>query len=197
MRIADNALSDAEIVRQVLDGNIDAFETLIHRYQRYVFSIAGRHLPPDEIEAVAQDVFIRAYQSLMKIKKAGSFKQWLSAITIRSCYDFWRKAHRTKEIAVTELTYEQKNWLEQTIADESEDLDKNYQHQKEAKQILEWLLSQLNPAEKMVLELVHLEGHTVKEAAELLGWSATNVKVRAFRARQKLQKLIQKIGMQR
>ena len=64
--------------------------------------------------------------------------------------------------------------------------------QQEAREVLDWALNKLSAEDRMVIELVYLEGLSGKEAAELLGWSVTNVKVRSFRSRKKLQKLLMK-----
>jgi RNA polymerase sigma-70 factor, ECF subfamily len=182
------APSDKDVIGWVLEGNTDAFETLLVKYKNYVFAIVNRHIPPDHVEDVSQEVFIRVYRSLPKLKKADSFKTWLSAISLRTCYDFWRKHYRSNETPISKLSREQKEWIAQTISDVSAADWEKRGREKEAREVLEWLLGILNPAERMVIDLVYLEGHSTKEAAGLLGWSETNVKVRAFRIRQKLQK---------
>jgi RNA polymerase sigma-70 factor, ECF subfamily len=186
---------DADIIRWVLEGNTSAFEKLLAKYKNYVFAIVNRHIPRDQVEDVSQEVFLRVYQSLRKLKNADSFKTWLSAITLRTCYDYWRKRYRSKETPVSTLSSEQREWIEQTISDtSSEDWEKRGR-EKEAREVLEWLLALLNPAERMVIDLVYLEGLSSKEAAGLLGWSEANVKVRAFRIRQKLRNhLVRKEG---
>lgn len=180
--------SDADIIDRVLDGNTDAFESLLIKYKSVVFSIVGRHVPVDQVEDVAQDVFVRVYQSLRKLKKADSFKAWLSAITLRTCYDFWRKGYRLKETPFGKLSLEQKDWLERSLATSSEDEWQSRGKEKEAGEILDLLLSTLNPAERMVINLVYVEGLSTRETAHMLGWSEVNVKVRAFRIRQKLKR---------
>jgi RNA polymerase sigma-70 factor, ECF subfamily len=182
------APSDAEIIGSVLAGNTGAFEILLAKYKNYVFTMVNRHIPRDHVEDVSQDVFIRVYQSLKKLKKADSFKTWLSAITLRTCYDFWRKRYRSKEMPVSSLSSEQRDWIERTISDTSTEDWETKSQEKETREVLAWLLALLNPAERMVIDLVYLEGLSTKEAANLLGWSETNVKVRAFRIRQKLKK---------
>jgi RNA polymerase sigma-70 factor (ECF subfamily) len=182
------APADAEIIESVLEGNTGAFETLLANYKNYVFTIVNRHIPRDHVEDVSQDVFIRVYQSLRKLKKADSFKTWLSAITLRTCYDFWRKRYRSKEMPVSTLSSEQRDWIERTISDSSAKDWEDKGREKEAREVLTWLLTLLNPAERMVIDLVYLEGLSTKEAAGQLGWSEANVKVRTFRIRQKLKK---------
>jgi RNA polymerase sigma-70 factor, ECF subfamily len=178
---------DADIIGWVLEGNTGAFENLLVKYKNYVFSIVHRHIPGDHVEDVSQEVFIRVYQSLRKLKRADSFKTWLSAVTRRTCYDFWRKRYRSKETPISTLSSEHREWIDRTISDASvEDWTKRGR-EKEARDVLAWLLAILNPAERMVVDLVYFEGLSSKDAARLLGWSEANVKVRAFRIRQKLK----------
>jgi RNA polymerase sigma-70 factor (ECF subfamily) len=185
-------LSDAEIINHVVGGDVNAFESLLTRYKELVLRIVKKHVPYNEVEDVAQNSFIRIFEALATFKSTGEFKQWLSAITLRTCYDYWRKAYRSKEISMSSLSEKHRDWLEQVISDrsESELLDKGSQN--EAGELLEWALANLSAEDRMVVELVYLEGLTGKEAAELLGWSLSNVKVRAFRSRKKLQKLLTK-----
>jgi RNA polymerase sigma-70 factor (ECF subfamily) len=183
-------LSDAEIIRQVVDGNINAFESLLARHKDLVLRIVKRHVPYNEVEDVAQSSFIRIFKALGAFKGKGEFKQWLSAITVRTCYDYWRKAYRSKEISMSSLTEKHCNWLEKVISDISDSDIQDKGRQKEAAELLDWALANLSPEDRMIVELVYLEGLTGKEAADLLGWSLSNVKVRAFRSRKKLEKLL-------
>jgi RNA polymerase sigma-70 factor (ECF subfamily) len=81
-------------------------------------------------------------------------------------------------------------WIEQMLAAQSEDQFRDQVQKREAAEVLEWALKQLSPENRAVLTLVHLEGRSVREAAQLLGWSVINVKVRAHRARQAVRKLL-------
>jgi RNA polymerase sigma-70 factor (ECF subfamily) len=184
------SLGDAEIVRQVIAGNVNAFEHLLKRYQGHVLTIVKKHMPYDQVEEVAQDVFVRAYQSLPSFKKDDSFKGWLSTIAVRTCYDFWRKHYRSREFSMSSLTEKNQVWLEHAMADKSSHDFRQKGLQEEAREILAWALDRLSAEDRMVLELVYLEGYSVKEVAGLLGWSTANVKVRSFRSRKKLHKLL-------
>jgi RNA polymerase sigma-70 factor (ECF subfamily) len=183
-------LSDAEIIRQVVDGDVNAFESLLTRYKDLVLRIVKRHVPYNEVEDVAQSSFIRIFKALSTFKGKGEFKQWISAITVRACYDYWRKAYRSKEISMSSLTEKHGEWLEEVISERSDSEVKDKGRQKEAAELLDWALANLSPKDRMIIELVYLEGLTGKEAADLLGWSLSNVKVRAFRSRKRLEKLL-------
>jgi len=183
---------DSEIVHQVVAGNVNAFEHLLKKYQNYVLGIVKKHTPYDQVRDVTQDVFIRAYQSLRTFKGDSSFERWLSTIAVRTCYDFWRKRYKSRELLMSSLSEKHQGWLEEAISDKSTQSFLERGLQEEAREILDWALERLSAEDRMVLELVYLEGHSVKEAAGLLGWSTANVKVRSFRSRKKLHKLLSK-----
>ena len=182
--------TDAEIVSQVLDGSVNAFESLLIRHKDLVLKIIKKHVPYDDVEETTQDVFVRVYQSLPTYKGKSDFKQWVSSITVRTCYDYWRKAYRSREVPMSSLTEKHQRWLEQVISDESEHSLEEKGCQKEARELLDWALGKLSAEDRTVLELVYLEGLSGKEAADALGWSVANVKVRSFRSRRKLKKLL-------
>ena len=181
---------DAEIIRQVIAGDVNAFENLLRKYERFVMAIVKKHIPHEHIEDTAQEVFLKAYQSLPSFKGKSSFPYWLSIIAVRTCYDFWREHYKSKEISMSSLTEQHVMWLEETMSDTSNELFHEKSLQKEAEEILNWALSNLSAADRMVLELVYLEGHSIKDAARLLGLSSVNVKVRLFRSRKKLHALL-------
>jgi len=181
---------DVEIVDRVMNGDINAFAHLMTRHKENVIKIVARHLPHQQVEETVQDVFVRAYQSLPTLKRKDGFKQWLATIARRTCHDFWRTRYRTQELPMSSLTDHHRSWLAQVIATESGEALFTKGRQKEAGELLDWGLAQLSADERMILELVHLEGLPGKEVARQLGLSVASVKVRAFRARHKLKKLL-------
>jgi RNA polymerase sigma-70 factor (ECF subfamily) len=184
------SLSDVDVIRRVIDGDVNAFEFLLKRYREHVLRIVSRHIPQHQVEETAQDVFVRVYQSLPTFGQKSGFKQWVSAIAVRTCHDFWRKHYRTREVPMSSLTEKHQEWLEKTVSDRSSESFFERGAQKEAGELLDWALDRLSPSDRMVLELIYLEGLSVKETAELLGWSTANVKIRSFRSRSKLKKLL-------
>ncbi len=90
MSVDTDTPSDVEIVRQVVDGDVNAFELLLNRHRDHVLKIVKKHVPYEQIEETAHDVFVRAYQSLPTFKNKSHFRHWLSSIAVRTCYDFWR-----------------------------------------------------------------------------------------------------------
>ena len=184
--------SDAEIIRRVLAGDVNAFELLIKRYQAHVFSIVRKHVPKTQADEVAHDVFVRAYQGLGGFSEKSGFSQWLAGIAIRTSYDFWRREYRRREIPASQLTDAHREYIENTVSGVSAETFEQDGRRLEAVEILEWALNRMSAPDRMVLELVYLEEYSHREAAELLGWSVVNVKVRAYRARKKLARILLK-----
>jgi RNA polymerase sigma-70 factor, ECF subfamily len=185
--------SDVEIIRRIIDGDVNSFEHLLKRYQDCVMRIVKKHIPFSEVEEMAQEVFVRAYQALPGFKGEDNFRKWLSAIAVRTCYDFWRRHYRSKEIPISNLSERHRDWLEKVLSSESNLFFSKESREDEARELLDWGLSKMSAKDRMVLELVYLEELSVKEAAGLLGLSVSNVKVRTFRSRKKLEKLLMKV----
>lgn len=185
--------SDAEIITRVIEADVNAFEILLKRYQTHVLNIVKRHVPPGQVEETAQEVCIRAYQGLSGIRDKNRFKQWVSAIAAKTCYDFWRKQYRSREIPMAELTQDHRQWVDGVLAEQADRLNQENRRRKESAELLDWALGKLSAAERMVFELVYLEGLSGKEAADLLGWSVANVKVRSFRCRKKMKKALSEL----
>ena len=184
---------DLQIINRVLQGEVECFAELIDRYHQHVTKIVNRHVPSDHVAEVAHDVFVRAFSGLAGFSTGVPFEHWLSGIAVRTCYDFWRARSR-EDMPVSAFTAEHEAWIDQVLADAS---DARFQEQvgrQETTDILRRALQRLSPENRLVLTLVHLEGHSVREAAQLLGWSVVNVKVRAHRARNALRRLLREKG---
>ena len=182
--------SDADIIQEVLEGNVNAFELLMGRYQGYVAGIVIKHVPQDRTEEIAHEAFIRAYRSLRTFKAKTPFKHWLASIAVRCCHDFWRRHYRRKETSVSSISEDGWEWVQTLRVNGSTDASDGYARNPEALRVLRWAMEGLSAEDRTVLTLVHMEGYTTAEAAELLHWSVPKVKIRAYRARKKLRKTL-------
>lgn len=192
LTIQERASEDRNLLRRIQGGETDRFAVIIGRYQRHVARIVGRRVPADHLEEIVHDVFVRAYFGLAQYSESVSLDHWLSGIAVRACYDFWR-ARKREEIPASSLTNEHHQWIERVLAPRSDEEFRDQVRRREAADVLEWVLGQLSPEHRAVLTLVHLDGYSSREAAQLLGWSAINVKVRAYRARQALRKILEAV----
>jgi RNA polymerase sigma-70 factor (ECF subfamily) len=186
--------SDAELIAAVLNGSSASFEPLIQKYQPRVFATARRYARREsEVEDIVQEVFIKAFQKLNSFRADAPFEHWLMRLAVRTCYDFLRAHQRNRELPFTELTEPESDWLDRYVsepdsADETSDA---------ARQLVEKILSRLSPAARMVITLLEIEGQSVKEIAALTGWSVPLVKVRAFRARAEMRKILKTINKEK
>jgi RNA polymerase sigma-70 factor, ECF subfamily len=190
MNFTDNAPDDTSVIHNILRGNINSFAILMDRYHDHVSRIVRSHVPRDYAPEVAHDTFVQAYQSLGGFKGTGRFKHWLAKIAIRCCHDFWRGYYQKQENRVGPLPDDCRNWVDHLLSDQSQERDAE---RMEARDLLQWALGQLSAAERTVLTLTHLDEYSVTEAAELLDWSVTRVKVQSHRARKKLRKILARI----
>ena len=178
---------DGELVRRAVGGNDSAFAELAERYRSRAFGTASRFARGRaELEDLAQDIFIRAWKGLGSYRYDAPFEHWFMTIAVRTCYDFLRKnrKRRESEVLVDESPADR-------YADRSDPHSERLQQRREAWELVSQLLEQLNDKERLIITLIDLEQKTVKEAAVLTGWSESNVKVRAHRARNKLREIYQ------
>lgn len=182
--------TDAELIAVVLKGDSSAFETLITRYQPRVFATARRYARREsEVEDIVQEIFLKAFQKLASFRGEAPFEHWLMRLAVRTCFDFLRGHQRNRETAFTELTEPETDWLERFVV-QPDDAD---DHATAAKQLIDRILEQLSPPARMVITLLEIEEKSVKEIAILTGWSVPLVKVRAFRARAEMRKILAKL----
>jgi RNA polymerase sigma-70 factor (ECF subfamily) len=169
---------DEEDVNGSLNGDGNAFRRLVERHQERI----GRQMwrfsrDLREHEELVQDVFVEAYRSLHSYARRAAFEHWLARIATRVGYRFWKNQARQRQ----QVPLEEWDQLPEDPAGELEP--------EEAAQILHELMAQLPPRDRLVLSLRYIDEKSVKETAELTGWSQSMVKVQIWRARQKLQKL--------
>ena len=181
---------DNELIDRILKGEVNIYRFLLNKYEPVVLRILKKRLPFEQVEEVAQVVFIKAYESLPSYRRQSCFKNWLSSIAIRSCYDFWRVRYKKKEVNISSIAVKDKEWLDKALLEQSFDVLTKKGQENEAREILEWAFNKLSPEDKIVLELIYLEGFSNKEASDLLGWGIAKVKVRSFRSRKKLEKIL-------
>lgn len=170
--------TDDRLIEKTLAGNHEAFAQLVARHKRKVFRLVARFARNNaELDDICQEVFIKAFENLRSFLRSAPFEHWLAKITVRTCYDALRR-RRTND--TQPLTYEVRDHsIEERKAAE------------EASKLLEWGMSKLRQDERLVITLLELEEKHVREIAELTGWSESNVKVKAHRARQALKRILE------
>ena len=178
--------TDKELIAEVLEWHTASFEPLVVKYQPRVFALARRYARrEDEVEDIVQTVFLKAYKKLSTYRGDAPFEHWLMRTATYTCYDFLRKHQRNREWNATDLSDEENDWLENVGEESSAETDRAA-----AKSLVEKLLDGLKPDDRHIITLLELEDKSIKEIAEITGFSESNVKVKAHRAREKMRKLL-------
>src|SRR5467141_4808961 len=182
---------DRELVRRAQAGDREAFEELVRRNQQRVFAVAGGILRRrEDVEDIAQQVFVKAYFSLKRFDQRAAFSTWLYKITVNECWDLLRKKKVRPLLYESDLSEEQAQQFSAT-----ERLDSGAQDvsdKLEAQEQVERLLQGLDERDRMMLILKEVEGFAIDEIAEILDLNANTVKVRLFRARRRIVNRVRK-----
>ena len=163
-------------------GTEAAFEELVRRHQQRVFAlVSGLLRRQEDVEDVAQQVFLKVYLSLRKFDQRAAFSTWLYRITINECWDYLRKKKVRPLVYESDLSEEQVSCLDGIASSGRPPEAPN--DRAEAKQLLERLLEKLSEPDRQLLVLKEMQGFSVQELAEILNLNVNTVKVRLFRAR--------------
>jgi RNA polymerase sigma-70 factor (ECF subfamily) len=186
--------TDAELIAAVLKGDAASFEPLVQKYSPRIFATARRYARREsEIEDIAQDIWLKAFERLESFRGEAPFEHWLMRLAVRTCYDSLRAHQRNRETTFTELSEPEQDWLDRFVSQS----DAASENADAARQLIARVLEQLSPAARLVITLQEIEQRSVKEVAELTGWSVPLVKVRAFRARAEMRKVLSRIAKEK
>jgi len=182
--------TEAELIAAVLAGDAASFEPLVQKYSPRVFATARRYARREsEVEDIAQEVWLKAFDKLGSFRGEAPFEHWLMRLTVRTCYDFLRGHQRSRESAFSDLTEPESNWLERFVV-QPEAATENAEA---ARLLVARVLERLSPSARLIITLLEIEDRSVKEIARLTGWSVPLVKVRAFRARAEMRKILARV----
>ena len=171
----------------------EAFEELIRRHQQRVFAVAGRILKKrEDVEDVAQQVFVKAYFSLKRFDQRAAFSTWLYRITVNECWDLLRKKKVRPLLYESDLSEEQTHQV--LASQERGSTGTDISDQLGDRQRVERLLEGLEERDRLMLILKEVEGFAIEEIAAMMGLNANTVKVRLFRARQRIVSRARKLG---
>jgi RNA polymerase sigma-70 factor (ECF subfamily) len=178
---------DVALVERVRDGDISAYDTLVHKYERQVFRIAQNITQNrEDAEDVMQDAFLKAYEKLDQFQGNSKFYTWLVRIAVNESLMRLRKRRSGKMVSIDEDVETEEGSVPRDLADWAPDPEQNYS-QSELKQILEKTIKGLPPGFRVVFALRDVDGLSTEETAEALNLSIPAVKSRLLRARLQLR----------
>src|SRR6266853_931357 len=163
----------------------EAFEELVRRHQHRVFAVASGILRRrEDVEDIAQQVFVKAYFSLKRFDQRAAFSTWLYKITVNECWDLLRKRKSRPLVYESDFSEEQSRQYSAMEREATKGLDTS--DRLAMRERLENMLGQLEKRDRAMLILKEVEGFSVEEIADSMGLNANTVKVRLFRARRRI-----------
>ena len=192
-RVDHRNSEEAALVRRVQARDEIAFREIVERYQAKVFSIIyGILRNHNDAEDIAQQVFSKIYFSIQNFDFRSSLLTWIYKITVNECYDYLRKKRVRKLVYESDFSEEDALRMEnsETAMDQRPAVDT----QLAQRDLVMKLLGKLSEEDRMLLLLKEVEGHSVEELSQMTGTNENTIKVKLFRARQKLVKAAHRLN---
>lgn len=166
-------------IQRILEGDIEVFSLLVSKYQNLVFTICSRVFDNrEEAEDIAQESFIKCFQSLKQFKGESKFSSWLYTITYNTCMNHLK--YKKRQTSVEDIA----NITDHEIIEQDQIFAKL--EQKEQTNLIQQALSKLELDEQMIIQLYYYEELPIKEISSILSLKIENIKIKLFRSRKKL-----------
>ena len=180
-----STLTDQHYIDKILQGETNAFAVLVDRYKDMIFTLALKMVKNrEEAEEVAQDTFIKIFNSLIKFKGDSKFSTWIYKIAYNTCLDRLKKNKKEDlNISIDEFSAHLIKTMDNALS---------VLEEKERKQTIQNCLNLLSSEENFLLTLFYFENQNLEEIGKIMSITANNVKVKLFRSRQKLAVILKK-----
>ncbi len=179
-------LVDFSLIERAQQGDSSAFNEIVTAYRRRIMGTITRLIArPEDVEDVAQEVFVRLYFSLDQLRTAQVFEPWLHRLTVNAAFDYLRKQRRRQEFRMSDLS-EQQVVMADALAGGRAEQDE--QHSKKIRESVDSLLGAVSEADRILLLQKEVEGLSLKELEKIYRVNENALKVRLFRARQRVLK---------
>ena len=181
-----------EIIGRIRRGDTTAADEFVELLHPTISSVVHRCCPwREEYRDMVQEVFLKIFQHLDQLQTSGrGVFNWARRIALTTCLNHQRRWRSRPELRWADLSEEQATLLEQSPLLGKEN---NLTQQIAARDLIAKLLEQLEPTDRMIIELLDLEQCNLSEIRRLTGWSLINIRVRAFRARRKLKAALRRL----
>ena len=179
-------LVDFELIKRAQKGDSAAFNEIVLVYRKRILGTVARLIARrEDVEDVAQEVFLRLYFSLDQLREPEVFEPWLHRLTVNSAFDYLRKQRRRQEFRMSDLSEQQVMLADAMAGGKAE---QNELYQKKMRESVESLLGAVSEADRILLMLKEVEGLSLKELEKVYKVNENALKVRLFRARQRVLK---------
>jgi RNA polymerase sigma-70 factor, ECF subfamily len=184
-------LVEFDLIQKAQQGDAGAFNQIVSAYRRRIMGtishVIGR---PEDVEDVAQEVFIRLYFSLGQLRTAEVFEPWLYRLTVNASYDYLRKSRRRVESRMADLS-EQQVMMADAVAGSRAQTEES--EKRRVRDTVQELLSTVSEEDRILLTLKEVEGLSLKELEKIYHVNENALKVRLFRARQRVLKNLKEV----
>jgi RNA polymerase sigma-70 factor (ECF subfamily) len=184
-------LVEFDLIQKAQQGDAGAFNQIVSAYRRRILGTISRLIGrPEDVEDVAQEVFIRLYFSLGQLRTAEVFEPWLYRLTVNASYDYLRKSRRRVESRMADLS-EQQVMMADAVAGSRAQTDET--EKRRVRDTVHELLSTVSEEDRILLTLKEVEGLSLKELEKIYHVNENALKVRLFRARQRVLKKMKEV----
>jgi RNA polymerase sigma-70 factor (ECF subfamily) len=179
-------LVEFDVIRRAQSGDSAAFNDVVLAYRKRILGTIARLIArPEDVEDVAQEVFLRLYFSLDQLRTPEVFEPWLYRLTVNASYDYLRKQRRRMESRMSDLSEQQVVMADAAAGGK---VDQERQEQKRVRETVDSLLGAVSEDDRILLTLKEVEGLSLKELEKIYRVNENALKVRLFRARQRVLK---------
>jgi RNA polymerase sigma-70 factor (ECF subfamily) len=179
-------LVEFELIERARNGDAGAFNQVVQAYRKRILGTIARLIGrPDDVEDVGQEVFLRLYYALEQLRTPEVFEPWLYRLTVNAAYDYLRKQKRRKESRMSDLS-EQAVIMADAEAGTKADVEEA--RRAKIRELVESLLGKISEEDRILLMMKEVEGLSLKELEIVYKVSENALKVRLFRARQRVLK---------
>jgi RNA polymerase sigma-70 factor (ECF subfamily) len=179
-------LVDFELIRRAQKGDEAAFNEVVLAYRRRILGTIARLIGhPDDVEDVGQEVFLRLYFSIDQLRTAEVFEPWLYRLTVNAAYDYLRRMRRRQESRMSDLSEQQVMLADASAGGKRRDEE---ERRTRVKELAQSLLGQVSEEDRILLTLKEVEGLSLKDLEKIYRVNENALKVRLFRARQRVLK---------
>lgn len=171
--------TDHELISAAAQGDADAFEALVKKYERRVLATAYRYIGDARTaQDIAQEVFLKVWQKAGQFRHQSYFSTWLYRIVVNQCLNYREKHQSRKEVE-----------LEEEILDDGADIEEDMERERKSR-LVRKVLKKLPGRQRLALILSYFDEHSYKEIAEIMGTTRSSVESLIFRAKQNMKKRI-------
>lgn len=179
-------LVEPDLIERVRSGDASAFNQMVTAYRKRIFGTIGRLIGrPEDVEDVAQEVFVRLYNSLDQLRTPEMFEPWLYRLTVNAAYDYLRRAKRRSESRMADLSEQQVMMADSAAGGQRDHAERE---KRRVREFVDALFRHVSEEDRLLLTLKEVEGLSLKELEEIYDVKENALKVRLFRARQRVLK---------